>query len=68
MGLLSTKCQYNLLKRNIPTVELLLHIASYHFTTEEDLMDFALGEKDLRLWKVKIKIARRTTGAKDCYF
>lgn len=51
MGLLPTKCQYNLLKRNIPTVELLLHIASYHFTTEEDLMDFALGEKDLRLWK-----------------
>eukprot|EP00090_Calanus_glacialis_P029807 TRINITY_DN4788_c0_g1_i1.p1 TRINITY_DN4788_c0_g1~~TRINITY_DN4788_c0_g1_i1.p1 ORF type:complete len:271 (-),score=57.40 TRINITY_DN4788_c0_g1_i1:126-938(-) len=51
MGLLSSNCQYNLLKRNIPIAELLLQIVGYHFTNEEDLIEFALGDKDLLHWK-----------------
>eukprot|EP00092_Neocalanus_flemingeri_P018843 GFUD01020402.1.p1 GENE.GFUD01020402.1~~GFUD01020402.1.p1 ORF type:complete len:270 (+),score=60.73 GFUD01020402.1:264-1073(+) len=55
MELLSTSCQYSLLKRNIPFAELLVNIAGFNYTEDEDLIEWALGEGDLIQWKERPK-------------
>jgi len=53
MAFLPTSCQFNLLKKNIPVAETLLHIVAFNLKYKKDHQDFWLGEKDWEQWKAR---------------
>ena len=50
MQALTTKTQYNLLKKNLPVAELLFHVAGFNFKTDEGLMEYVFGNNDMTQW------------------